>query len=137
MLMPQPMKKTLTAETSAQKNFSCPRPNGCSRSGPALPRTSPTLSSTWLPTSASEWIVSANSVGDPVTDQPKPLDAAISELVTIDSVTDDDIGVPSRAGLLRRRRRSSGELRRCRQPVRRQAVRSGSARTRARPTCGW
>jgi hypothetical protein len=45
------MKKTLTAETSAQKNFSWPRPNGCSASGPAFPRTSPTFSSTWLPTS--------------------------------------------------------------------------------------
>src|SRR6266496_5803223 len=89
--MPQPTKKTLTADTSAQKNFSWPRPKGCSRSGPPRPRTSPIFSSTWLPTSASEWIVSANSVGEPVTNQPNALLAAIAELVAIDSVTEEDI----------------------------------------------
>ncbi len=88
--MPQPTKNTLTAETSAQKYFSCPRPNGWTSSGPPCPRTSPTLSSTWLPTSASEWIVSANSVGEPVTSQPKPLAAAMALLVAIEIETDDD-----------------------------------------------
>ena len=58
--------------------------------GPAAPRTSPTLSSTWLPTSASEWMVSAKSVGEPVTNQPKPLAAAIAVLVAIERVTDED-----------------------------------------------
>src|SRR5487761_2240759 len=95
MLMPQPMKNTLTADTSAQKNFSCPRPNGCSRSGPRRPRTSPILSRTWLPTSASEWTVSAKSVGEPVTNQPKPLEIAIAELVAIDMDTELDIAGPA------------------------------------------
>src|SRR6185312_2550568 len=48
-------------------------------------------SRTWLATSASEWIVSAKSVGDPVTNQPKPLAAAIAVLVPIEIVTDVDI----------------------------------------------
>src|ERR1700682_912233 len=73
MLSPQPIKNTLTADTSAQKNFSWPRPKGCRASGPGRPRTSPTLSSTWFATSATEWIISANSVGEPVTAQPKAL----------------------------------------------------------------
>src|SRR5260221_2476774 len=90
--MPQPTKKTLTAETSAQKNFSCPRPKGCRWSGAPFPRTSPTLSNTWLPTSASEWTVSAKSVGDPVTNQPNPFAAAIALLVAIEIETEEDIG---------------------------------------------
>src|SRR4051794_6942051 len=90
--MPQPTKKTLTADTSAQKYFSCPRPNGCRRSGPRLSRTSPTFSSIWLPTSAKEWIVSANSVGDPVTSQPKPFANAMAEFVATEMETDEDIG---------------------------------------------
>ena len=57
------------------------------------PRTSPTLSSTWLPTSASEWTVSANSVGEPVTNQPKPLDTAIAVFVAIEIVTELDMRV--------------------------------------------
>src|SRR6266581_4307757 len=84
------MKNTLTAETNAQKNFSWPRPNGCSASGPPRPRTSPIFSNIWLATSASEWIVSAKSVGDPVTNQPKPLDAAIAVLVTMEVETELD-----------------------------------------------
>src|SRR3981189_1473321 len=91
MLSPQPIKNTLTADTSAQKNFSWPRPKGCAASGPPRPRTSPTLSSTWLTTSATEWIVSANSVGEPVTAQPKPLAAAIAVLVAMEIETEDDI----------------------------------------------
>src|SRR6476659_2898280 len=91
MLMPQPMKNTLTADTSAQKYFSWPRPNGCSSSGPCRPRTSPTFSSTWLPTSASEWIVSANKVGEPVTNQPKPLDRAITLFVPMEMETEFDM----------------------------------------------
>ena len=109
MLMPQPMKNTLTAETSAQKNFSWPRPNGCTWSGAPRPRTSPTLSSTWLPTSANEWTISANSVGEPVTNQPKPLAPAMAVLVAMEIETDDDIGRVSR----------------------------GSARCPGRPTSGW
>src|SRR3979411_2055532 len=97
MLSPQPMKNTLTADTSAQKNFSWPRPMGCAESGPRRPRTSPTLSSTWLATSATEWIVSANSVGDPVTAQPKALAAAIAVLVAMEIETEDDIGGASDA----------------------------------------
>src|SRR5450755_3270136 len=85
------MKNTLTADTSAQKNFSWPRPNGCRASGPGRPRTSPTLSSTWFATSATEWIISANSVGEPVTAQPKPLAAAIAVLVAMEIETEDDI----------------------------------------------
>src|SRR6266498_3690476 len=84
------MKKTLTAETSAQKNFSWPRPNGCAASGAPLPRTSPTLSNTWLATSANECTVSAKSVGDPVTNQPNPFDAAIAVLVKIETETEED-----------------------------------------------
>src|ERR1700682_6685135 len=91
MLSPQPIKNTLTADTSAQKNFSWPWPNGCAASAPRRPRTSPTLSSTWLTTSATEWIVSANSVGEPVTAQPKPLAAAIAVLVAMEIETEDDI----------------------------------------------
>src|SRR5450432_3759215 len=91
MLMPQPTKKTLTAETSAQKNFSCPRPKGCIASGPYLPRTSPTFSNTWLATSATEWIVSAKRVGDAVTSQPKPLAAAIAVLVAMEIETEEDM----------------------------------------------
>src|SRR5208282_6645873 len=88
--MPQPMKNTLTADTKAQKNVSWPRPNGCRVSGPPRPRISPTLSRIWLATSAMEWIVSANSVGDPVTSQPKPFDAAIAVLVAMERETDED-----------------------------------------------
>ena len=84
------MKNTLTADTSPQKNVSWPRPNGCCGSGPPRPRTSPTLSRIWFATSAIEWIVSAKSVGDPVTSQPKPFDAAIAVLVAMDSETDED-----------------------------------------------
>ena len=91
MLMPQPTKKTLTADTSAQKNFSCPRPKGCIASGPRRPRTSPTFSRTWLATSASEWMVSANRVGDAVTNQPKPLAAAIAVLVAMEIETEEDM----------------------------------------------
>src|SRR6478752_10154529 len=91
--MPQPTKNTLTADTSAQKYFSWPRPNGCTSSGPWRPRTSPTLSSTWLPTSASECTVSANSVGEPVTNQPKPLDIAIAVFVPIEMETELDMRV--------------------------------------------
>src|SRR5450755_1459627 len=85
------MKNTLTAETSAQKNFSWPRPNGCWASGPRRPRTSPTLSSTWLATSATEWMVSANSVGEPVTAQPKALAAAMAVFVAMEIETEEDI----------------------------------------------
>src|SRR6266851_3745449 len=85
------MKNTLTADTSAQKNFSWPRPKGCKASGPGRPRNSPTLSSTWFATSATEWIISANSVGEPVTAQPKPLAAAIAVLVAMEIETEDDI----------------------------------------------
>src|SRR5450631_2714259 len=91
MLSPQPMKNTLTAETSAQKNFSWPRPNGCWASGPRRPRTSPTLSSTWLATSATEWMVSANRVGEPVTAQPNALAAAIAVFVAMEIETEEDI----------------------------------------------
>src|SRR5713226_4978914 len=89
--MPQPNTNTLAAETSAQKNFSSPPPNGSSRSGAPRPRTSPILSSTWLRTSASEWIVAANSVGDPVTNQPNPFDSAITELVAMEMETELDM----------------------------------------------
>src|SRR6202171_6880878 len=85
------MKNTRTADTSAQKNFSWPRPSGCAASGPRRPRTSPTLSSTWLTTPETEWIVPANSVGEPVTAQPKPLAAAIAVLVAMEIETEDDI----------------------------------------------
>ena len=44
-----------------------------------------------MATSATEWIVSANSVGDPVTNQPKPLAAAIAVLVAMEIETEDDI----------------------------------------------
>ena len=97
MLTPQPTKKTLTADTSAQKYFSWPRPNGCVASGPCVPRTSPTFSSIWFATSAIEWIVSANSVGDAVTIQPKPLAAAITVLVAIEIETEVDMRVPDSA----------------------------------------
>ena len=43
-----------------------------------------------MPTSASEWTVSANNVGEPVTDQPKPFARAIAELVTIEMETEAD-----------------------------------------------
>src|SRR5438477_12568216 len=89
------MKNTLTADTSAQKYFSCAVPNGCRRSGARRPRTSPTLSNTWLPTSASEWIVSAKSVGDPVTNQPNALDTAIAEFVAMERLTDADTEIRS------------------------------------------
>src|SRR6202007_2960720 len=49
-----------------------------------------TLSRIWLETSAIEWIVSANSVGDPVTSQPKPFDAAIAVFVAMEMETDED-----------------------------------------------
>src|SRR5512135_381253 len=91
--MPQPTKNTLTADTRAQKNFSWLRPNGCSASGPPRPRSSPTLSRTWFPTSASEWTVSANSVGEPVRNQPKPLAIAMAVLVAIDMETELDIAI--------------------------------------------
>ena len=35
-------------------------------------------------------MVSAKSVGDPVTNHPKPFDAAIAELVKIETETEDD-----------------------------------------------
>src|SRR5215472_14539448 len=87
------MKKTLTAETSAQKNRSWPRPKGWVASGPPRPRTSPILSSTWLATSAIECTVSANNVGEPVMNQPTPLAAAIAVFVAMETETEDDIGV--------------------------------------------
>src|SRR6476469_7152387 len=91
--MPQPMKKTLTADTSAQKYFSCPWPNGCASSGPSRPRTSPILSSTWLPTSASECTVSAKSVGEPVRNQPIRVEIAMAVFVPIAVDTELDIYV--------------------------------------------
>src|SRR5438105_4455219 len=58
-------------------------------------------SSTWLPVSASEWMVSANNVGEPVTNQPKPLETAIAVLVAMESLRDADMGVRSGADLAR------------------------------------
>ena len=43
-----------------------------------------------MATSASEWIVSANSVGDPVTNQPKPFDAAMAVFVAMERETEED-----------------------------------------------
>ena len=73
---------------------------------PAL--TSPTFSSTWLMTSVAEWIVSANSVGEPIVTNPKNFEPVMRLLVAIDMVTDFDtrlVSPPAPSSLSRMRRR--------------------------------
>lgn len=63
---------------------------------PELPRKS-TSNRTWLMTSVAEWIVSANSVGEPVVTNAKNFEPVMMLLVAIGTATDFDNAVPLEA----------------------------------------
>ena len=76
----EPRVNSTIDTTKAQKKRSRPKPNGCWRVATRAARRPPTSSRTWLPVSATEWMLSASIELDPVNRKPANLATAIPRL---------------------------------------------------------